>query len=76
MYINAYKWNLNNDTDEPICWAGREMQRQTMDLRVCEWGGEGGWDKQRVALTYIYHVPNRQLAGSWCAAQGAHLGAQ
>ena len=41
-YINAYNWNLNSDIDEPICWEGREMQRQTMDLWMCEWGGEGG----------------------------------
>jgi len=24
--INAYIWNLKNDTDEPVCRAGIEMQ--------------------------------------------------
>ena len=32
-YINAYMWNLEKwYTDEPICRAGIEMQRERMDL--------------------------------------------
>jgi len=32
-----------NDTDEPICWAGREMQTQKADL----WSQRGKGEERR-----------------------------
>jgi len=31
LYINAYMWNIENGTDEPIYKAGTEMQAHRMD---------------------------------------------
>ena len=40
LYINAYTWNLENCTDEPICRAGIEMQMKRMNVWTQE--GRGG----------------------------------
>ena len=40
--INAYMWNLEKGTDEPICRVGIETQTQEMDMRTWLEGGEGG----------------------------------
>ena len=42
--LNAYMWNLEKRTDEPISSAGIEMQMYRRDMWT-QGGGRGGWDE-------------------------------
>ena len=41
MCVNAYKWNLENSTAEPICGVGIETQTHRRDMWM-EVGREAG----------------------------------
>ena len=48
-YINAYMWNLENGTDEPICKAEIETQTRRTNVWIPgrgkeEWDELGDWD--------------------------------
>ena len=51
MHIYGIK---KNDTDEPICKAGIEMQTYRIDLWT-QWGKERVGRTERVALAYIHY---------------------
>ena len=51
-YINAYMWNLENGTDEPISTVGIEMKMQRTDMQT--WRGKGGTNWE-ISLTYLDH---------------------
>ena len=74
LYINAYILNLEKQYWWTYLQARIEMQTQRMDLWT--WGKERVGQTEKAALTCIhYHVSNRQLVGSCCAAQAAQSGA-
>ena len=66
-----YIWNLEiNGTDEPICRAGTETQRQRTDLRSQQ-GKERVGEVNRAALKHTYyHIQKSQLVGS-CSISGS-----
>ena len=49
-YINAYIWNLENGTDEPICRA--EIETQTYRLVDPVGDGEDGTNKENSTKIY------------------------
>ena len=50
--INAYKWDLENSTDEPI--YREEMETEKMVLWT-QWGKERVGQAERAALTHMHH---------------------
>ena len=46
MHINAYIWNPENGTHEPICRAGVQTRIYTENGLWTQWGGRG-WDELR-----------------------------
>ena len=69
--FHIYIWNLEiNGTDEPICRAGTETQRQRTDLRSQQ-GKERVGQVNRAALKHTYyHIQKSQLVGS-CSISGS-----
>ena len=53
LFKNLMFWTLNNDTDQPICRAGIEMQTQRTDMQT-QWAKERVGRTGRFGLTYIH----------------------
>ena len=57
MHTNAYKWNLENGTDEAICRAGDKEQTWTYR------GGEGRMNWENTTDTYTLSCVIERASG-------------
>ena len=73
--INAYIWDLERHTDEPICKAAVEKQtKRTGSWTKAREEGEGAMNGESSMETYTLSYVNRQPRGICCVTRELQLG--